>query len=378
MRKSLPSEFSGSIVAVESAPAGRPNKPMTESSCTKARTLCILGMARSGTSALTRVLNLLGVDLGKHLVRKSRHNQKGFWENSRIYACHVDLLNTLGTYTNDPVPWPDGWEKGADVAPYRQRLVQLAQKEFRRRPFWGFKDPLTCRLLPLWNLVFQDLAVDARFVLTVRSPDEVARSLREFSGLSYNHSLLLWLWHNLGAEFHTRRRPRVIVTYDQLMGDWRTQAIRIGKTLKIDWPQSPDSVAGEVATFLDPKLRHHAGDGAKSAADAVRLRGADPQLARWAFHVRDVLAAAAEGRADVDESAIDGINVEIRQELPRLAAWHTERTLREKFLKSHVWALRLDGEIQRLKQENQQLRQQLAGRSPSPGDSPLHFAAARG
>ena len=42
----------------------------------------ILGMHRSGTSALTRVLNLLGVELGSELMAAAEdNNETGFWEH---------------------------------------------------------------------------------------------------------------------------------------------------------------------------------------------------------------------------------------------------------------------------------------------------------
>jgi hypothetical protein len=45
--------------------------------------VCILGMHRSGTSLVSRVMNVLGVDLGpaEHLMRPSSDNPTGHWES---------------------------------------------------------------------------------------------------------------------------------------------------------------------------------------------------------------------------------------------------------------------------------------------------------
>ena len=48
------------------------------------RCLLVLGMHRSGTSALTRVLNLLGADLPATLAPPADDNETGFWSRSGL------------------------------------------------------------------------------------------------------------------------------------------------------------------------------------------------------------------------------------------------------------------------------------------------------
>jgi hypothetical protein len=338
---------------------------MGASSTSSALALCILGMHRSGTSALTRVLNLLGVSLGKHLIKPARANPTGFWENARIVDCHIDLLYAMDSYYDDILPLPDGWEKSPAAVTYRDRMQRVVAKEFVRRPLWGFKDPRTCRLLPMWNLLFDEINLRPCFTLIVRNPDEVAQSLRKRNGFSYNQSLMLSLGHMLDPERHTRGRLRVLLTYEQLMSDWRKQTARIGQALKIEWPKSPGSISGEVGSFLDPSLRHHRSGGVVTAEQAVARRGADPRVARWTFDTFNILSRASEG-SELDHAALDAITDEFRAALPSLAAWRTQRALKEKFAKAHVWATRMDAEIKRLTQENEELRRQLA-QTVTPG-----------
>lgn len=57
--------------------------------------VCILGMHRSGTSALTRVLNLIGVDLGSEEILTTEpvaDNPKGYWEHGEITAISDAIL----------------------------------------------------------------------------------------------------------------------------------------------------------------------------------------------------------------------------------------------------------------------------------------------
>ena len=52
----------------------------------------ILGMHRSGTSALSGALAQMGVDFGKRLTSPSRHNPKGYLEHPEIVTLHDSLL----------------------------------------------------------------------------------------------------------------------------------------------------------------------------------------------------------------------------------------------------------------------------------------------
>ena len=57
----------------------------------------VLGMHRSGTSALTRVLNLLGLDAGRDvLMGASESNPTGHWEVERLTSFNDRLLDDRG------------------------------------------------------------------------------------------------------------------------------------------------------------------------------------------------------------------------------------------------------------------------------------------
>ena len=66
--------------------------------------LLVLGMHRSGTSALTRVLNLLGVALGDDLMPPGPDNPLGFWEHQGIVSVHEALFAELDRRWDDPRP----------------------------------------------------------------------------------------------------------------------------------------------------------------------------------------------------------------------------------------------------------------------------------
>ena len=73
------------------------------------RAILVLGMHRSGTSAVTGALRLCGVELGTELMQPGSDNPKGFWEHAGVVAIHERLLAALERSWNDPRPLPADW-----------------------------------------------------------------------------------------------------------------------------------------------------------------------------------------------------------------------------------------------------------------------------
>ena len=69
------------------------------------RLVVVLGMHRSGTSALTRGLTVLGVSLGNNLLPPVEdNNPTGFWEEREIYDLHNSMLRACGSDWDDLGP----------------------------------------------------------------------------------------------------------------------------------------------------------------------------------------------------------------------------------------------------------------------------------
>ena len=223
----------------------------------KNRAIIVLGMHRSGTSALTGLLNVLGVDLGPDLMPATAGNEAGYWEHQKIVALHDRLLLALGSHWDDPSRLPDRWWELEAVAPYRAELLGIIARDFGASTLWAVKDPRMCRLLPLWAPLIDELECQALWVLLTRHPSENIRSLEKRDGFSPQKSELLWLQHTLDAERGTRGRERVMVTFDQLLDDAPATLLRLQKALGVSWPVPPERIAAQIRQFVDPAKRHH-------------------------------------------------------------------------------------------------------------------------
>lgn len=229
------------------------------------RAVLVLGMHRSGTSAVTQALHLLGLAVPDNLIPANpRENPTGFWESADIVAAHQDFLAAAGSDWDDPTPLPPTLFQGTPARLCRERLERILTRDLTRAPLFAIKDPRMCRLVPLWLDLLDQLGIAPVVVLPVRHPFDIAASLAERNDFARARSLRLWLSHLVLAERHSRGLPRLLVDYADFVDDPRQGARRLHRFLGL-----PDEPAARrldsIAAAIQPRHRHHqSGDGAES------------------------------------------------------------------------------------------------------------------
>jgi hypothetical protein len=219
--------------------------------------LFVLGMHRSGTSAVARLLNLRGANLGRDLLPAKADNERGFWENCAVLEVHEAFLAQQGLQWHDLIALPSDWQRSTPARRFVADLPGILDQQFAGEKLSLVKDPRLSLLVPLWIEVLRARNVRPVFVMTIRHPDEVAASLARRDGLPVAQTRLLWLQHLIDAERATRGHARVFVHYGHLLDNWQRELERIGEQLAIDWPPESADFAGAAAEFLAPTLRHH-------------------------------------------------------------------------------------------------------------------------
>ncbi len=222
--------------------------------------ILVLGMHRSGTSLTTGILNALGVGLGDELIPPDDNNRLGYFESPSIGRIHDRLLRALGSswYASTTVcPLPQLWWRSPAVEPFKNQLRNLALHQLDvSGGIWAFKDPRTCRLLPLWTEILSEIGASAKSMLVVRNPLEVGRSLHARDGLSALRCEMLWLEHTAEAILGMPSCLDTVVDYDKWFSEPAQQAAYMAAGLQL--PSSGDGiVSAAVSRLVAGDLRHH-------------------------------------------------------------------------------------------------------------------------
>ncbi len=297
--------------------------------------LFVKGMARSGTSALTRVLALSGGTLPAAMVGAGRSNPRGFWEPRKITYLNATILRRNGSAAFDPSLrlQEEGAfgaeEKVACIAEIRAFLTELPAA-----PLVVIKDLQITLLSGMWFEAARLAGFDVGAVIVVRHPQEVIPSWSAHVGASPELANALWLKKNLLAERHTRAVPRVFVEYANLLEDWRREVKRISTALAVDLDSRNE---GAIEEFLTPDLRRK-----RHCGEITELFGTD-----WNSTVYQTLSAASRDEP-WDQSALDNIFEAYR------ASEHGFRTALSDYrgLRKRVWfrpaMMKLVGEVSAL------------------------------
>ncbi len=292
--------------------------------------LVVLGMHRSGTSAMAGILAQMGCDLPKELMPPTDANPKGYFESYKAYHLNDDLLASAGSSWDDSTVFNPEWYGSPRYPEYRQRAAKVVEEEFGDSGFFVLKDPRICRLLPFWQRVLSDLDVGPRYVCIHRHPREVAASLTRREGWSETVGLLLWLRHVLEAEAGSRGKPRSFVSYDMLLADWRGTVARIGDELGLNWPRHPDNAASDVEEFLSVELRHFRAAGEQMPKHSLAFG--------WVARAYEVLERwAADGEQTADHAELDALRAAFDEASPLLGLVAVEnRRLEAKLAKAET------------------------------------------
>jgi hypothetical protein len=213
--------------------------------------IVVLGMHRSGTSAVTRIVNLLGADLGPadELISEF-DNPGGHFENTALTRCNERILNAFGRSWDFPPYLPPGWQHGPTASALLGDMEAVFRRVYAHEP-WVWKDPRLCITLPLWRRVLGDVAV----VLVWRDPVAVVRSLQRRDGIPSLYGAGLWHHYLGGALAAAAGLPVICVRFEDLVG----APLDVTKTLAAELRQLGVALGGDeaqAAASLDEQLVH--------------------------------------------------------------------------------------------------------------------------
>ncbi len=185
--------------------------------------IVVLGMLRSGTSSVAQALHKLGVHLGEpdELKPADVDNQDGYWEHLRLRGANDQVMMLLGMVTNHAKMIPSNWRDYERIDLHVARIKALLGKTFAGNELWGWKDPPTTLLVPMYEDIFSDLGLEPRYVICVRNPLDVAASMlrRGFNQSTEMEAIGVWLQYTLGALHATTGKKRIVICFHEFLSD---------------------------------------------------------------------------------------------------------------------------------------------------------------
>ncbi len=230
--------------------------------------ILVVGMHRSGTSAVTGTLGKLGVAMPNTPLGANEYNPTGYWESEPLVQLNDRMLADGGSRWDDWRPFDPAALGAEALNRYKVEIGTRISQEFGSAPLFALKDPRICRLIPIYEEVLGRLGVDHRYLLVHRNPLAVIASHGRRDEITSRFAELMWLRHVVDAEFATRGRLRSIQSYEDILHDWRSAASRMAKEMNINWPCPIEQSERSVDQLLSTEHTHHAFDPSLVAASS--------------------------------------------------------------------------------------------------------------
>jgi hypothetical protein len=214
----------------------------------------VLGMHRSGTSALTGMLVHAGFSAPKGLMPATSRNPKGYWESTRAMRENEALLKSLSSHWSTTAKLPAHWTYTEQARLWRKLLLNCFIEDFVDSHHPIIKDPRLCILIEGLKPWLESDLIDPSFIIAIRDPCEVAKSLKKAENIGISRGLYLWIEYNLKAIRETFEYERRIVDYSLLL---ENPSIALNFCYELLTP-NPNSytTTSDPTDFIEPGLRN--------------------------------------------------------------------------------------------------------------------------
>jgi hypothetical protein len=199
------------------------------------------------------ILNTLEVNFGPkvHLDEAYVFNPRGSWEHTAIRKINEEIFSRLGGDWDRPPVFESGWQDTPEFYDLKERARKVVQEDFGAADIWGFKCPMTCMTLPFW----QEVLPSMHYVICLRNPLDVARSLERRDDFPLEKGLHLWLVYTKFALKHTQAHRRLFLHTDAWTSAWKDMLERISDFIQLPrTTEQFDVQADSIRELIDEAL----------------------------------------------------------------------------------------------------------------------------
>ncbi len=311
--------------------------------------VAIAGMHRSGTSMITRLLNLCGLYLGdeKYLIPNAEDNPEGFWEHTKFQAINNEILALFNGAWDAPPQFEKNWEASPSLKNIYKGAEEVLQ-ELSQPSLWGWKDPRNSLTLPFWKKQLPDLKI----IICLRNPFDVYRSLERRGYASSIFSFNLWREYYQQIITSTTKEERIITHYDTFFYNPEAEVRRLTNFLKLE---VSDEIIKTACQTISGNLRHNKSDiyslyGTNADSQVIHLYR---EFCREAGPVHELYLSSAEAQFLQDTTVINHDSQNLDQGL---------QTASREILRLRTENVELEGKVTNLESKITELETEVARR----------------
>src|SRR5580658_1796148 len=137
----------------------------------------VMGMHRSGTSAVAGTAVRLGLAAPRTMLPASPDNPAGFYESTEVVLHNQRVLHAARCTWVDCLPFEPSRLDDATRSALAEQSLAVLRGEFDGAAAFMIKDPRLCLTLPVWLPALHAIGAAVAGLLVIRHPQEVVRSL---------------------------------------------------------------------------------------------------------------------------------------------------------------------------------------------------------
>lgn len=250
--------------------------------------LFIIGMHRSGTSALSGSLRFIGYEHGERRMAAQPDNPKGFWEPRLIARLNEEMLRDAG----------GSWRRPPDELLFAKPASSDARKAQARsvwmETFGETRGPIVCKeprlvfFIELWREIAAECGRAPKFLFAIRDMRNVAASLKKRNEIPTAEGAALWAAYMFAA---LRELPEgaPVVSFTRLLNDPAREFVSAGL------PEPSPSELSKILDFFGNRVEAAPCEAQEGSLPQFTMRLNDA-IANWT-----AVPAKAETRPVLDE-----------------------------------------------------------------------------
>lgn len=207
--------------------------------------IIILDAFQTGASFLSAALSTLGASLGA---------------GQDFHDLNLRGYSVFGLDFHQANPLPSDWREVPGNKTFMEEARVMLRNKFEGRALWALTEPAVSGLIPIYQELLSKEQLQPRYAIGVCHPisaltSEIARQNLQSSdgqvrGLEPpigEHTLGQWLHYTLSALRDTKGLPRMVISYEDLIGDPEKNIERMAKIL-LPSPPSESQLKNAIAS----------------------------------------------------------------------------------------------------------------------------------